>query len=134
MLVDLVRSITTRLNPKVMEQFSTISNKTDNNLKTASSKNSRSKIAKLYKEYKATTAVASIFKIDRILINLKIQCKNISKVLNFTVNTIIRDFLHGNGFIRITILLCFVMLINLLAGIQSKLYSQRANLMNQFQR
>ena len=72
MLVDLVRSITTRLNPKVMEQFSTISNKTDNNLKTASSKNSRSKIAKLYKEYKATTAVASIFKIDRILINLKI--------------------------------------------------------------
>ena len=72
MLVDLVRNITTHLNLKVMEQFLTISNKTDNNLKTASSKNSRSKIAKLYKEYKATTAVASIFKIDQIPINLKI--------------------------------------------------------------
>lgn len=134
MLVDLVPSITTHLNPKVMEQFSTISNKTDNNLKTASSKNSRSKIAKLYKEYKATIAVASIFKTDRVPINLKIQCKNISKVLNFTVNTIIRDFLPGNGFIRITILLCSVMLISLLAGIQSKLYSQLANLTNRFQR
>lgn len=72
MLVDLVRNITTHLNPKVMEQFLTISNKTDNNLKTASSKNSKSKIAKLYKEYKATIAAASIFKIDQIPINLKI--------------------------------------------------------------
>ncbi len=79
MLIDLNLSITILLSLKVMEQFLMIKSRTDNNLKTVNSKNSKFKTAKLYKEYRATIAVASTFKIDQIPINLKISYKSISK-------------------------------------------------------